>query len=506
MIMLGGNKGMKKKIVLLLAMLMILAVPMTSLAKDAEITKAQFLKDVLEAADVKVEEVNESDLADTIDAQYIPYVEAAYKKDIISDDEKLNTDKLITKEEAVIILVKVFGERVKLKNITQEMINEEMKFSDNDSIKPLSKQYITYALKNNMIKKNKNAFYPLMVLTEKTSKDMIQQAKKAQEKYFVRKGLSAGDMLVEADKKLRELKTYKADGKLEMNMKMNVEGLPADDELGQDLLNQGVNMDMDLILDMQVENPDKVYVKEVIKSNIDNPEAGLVDTENVIEIFMDKEIMYQKMTLTGDKWIKNDMSSIYGKLQSLQGSSPQNMSQLSGEQLEFFKDYAWYSDDEEIDGKEYYVVNADIDKEAYKKFFKEYAKKIMEATLEQQEQMNSLDEEAAAAAEMTKMFIGQMIEKMDIEISYKFYIDKETMNYEKMWMSQNVYMNMDQLISMMAEMSEEEEDTDLSNVKVEMVTHVEGEFDYKDFDGEVVFPVIKSEDIFQMGDTIMPQN
>lgn len=491
---------MKKKIVLLLAMIMILAIPMTSFAKD-EVSTAQFLKDALEVAKVNVEKDVESDLADVVDAEYIPYVEAAYSNDFISEDAKLNANKDITKEEAVVILVKVFGQRAKVNEVTEAMIDKTLKFSDKESIDPSAKPYITYAIENDLIKRGKATFQPTMTLSKQTSKDMIYFAKESAEKNFTRKGLSAGQMLVEADVNLRDLRTYKANGNMAMNMQMKAEGLPAEDEMSEQLLGQGMDIKMDIAMDMQIQNPDKAYIKQVMKSNVDMPEEASVVEENVIEIFMDQNVMYQKMELTGDKWIKNDMSSVLSQVQSLQGNNPQSMMQMSGEQLEFFKNYAWYGDDEKIDGKDYYVINADINKEAYKKFFQEYTAKIMDVALEQQQETNPLEDEAGA--EMAKALITQMLEQMDIEISYKFYIDKKTMTYDKMWMSQNIYMNMDSFIQMIAAMSEE--DTDLSEVKIEMVTHAEGEFDYTDFNGEVTMPVISEEDIFNFDAEIMTE-
>lgn len=491
---------MKKKIILLLSMLIIFAVPMMSFAKDTEVSKAEFIKAVLEAAEIETQEATESDLSDSIEANYVPYIEAAYKKDIISDYERLNSDKLITKEEAIVILVKVFGERMQVRGITEEMIEEHIQFTDTGSINPLAKPYITYAIKNQMIKNTKKSFYPLMPLNKKTSKNMIVEAKEVHEKYFTRKGLSAGKILVLVDKNLQEKETYKRSGKFDMNMTMNIEGLPAEDDFDQQVLENGINMNMTMQMDSHIENPNRVYTKQVIKSSTNG-----LDAENTSEVFMDESIMYQKMALTGEKWIKNDMSSLMSQIQSLQGNNSQNMYQLSGEQLEFFKDYAWFSDDEKIDSKEYYVINTEIDKETYEKFFEEYTKKIIDASLAQQQELNPLGKEDPVEIEMTKMTIQQVIEKMDVEISYKFYIDKKTMNYEKVAVTQNTYMNMDSFIQMFAAMAEED-DVDLANVKIEMVTHMEGMFEYFDFDGEVVFPEITEEDIFDLGSTMIPQN
>lgn len=493
---------MKRISVLLIAVLMLLTIPVMSFANEAQFTKAQFIKEVLDAAEIEVGELAESDSLDAVDKEYAPYIARAYDKGIISEDKELNLNNPITKEEAVIILVKVFGEKTKVANITQKTITKELQFRDNAHI--VAKQYITYALKNDLIKENKRVFYPIMPLEEDMAKKMIDYAKKAHDKYFTRDGLDADEVLVLANKKLEEQKTYKAKGNFDISMKMNVEGLPAEDELEQQMLDQGMNMDMVMEFDMMAENPDKAYIKEIIKSN-----TGEIESEETVEVFMDDSSMYQRMALSGEKWIKNDMSSIQNQIQSIQNNNPQDMTHLSDEELMFYKDYASYSEDEKVNGKEYYVINVDIDKEAYKKFFQEYTKEIMDASinasLEQQKEVADLNDQTQAELEMTKQFVAQMVENMDMEISYKFYINKNTKSYEKMDAQLDMYMNMDSLIQMFAQMAEED-DVDLSKIKVEMVMHMDGQFDYYDFGKEVTFPQITENDIFDMEKSMLPQN
>lgn len=495
---------MKRISILLIAVLMVVSMPVMSFANEAQFTKAEFIKKVFDAAEVEIIELEEPYSSDVVDKEYVPYIETAYEKGIISEDTEFYPNDPVTKEEAVIILVKIFGERTKVKDITEETIAKELDFTDSEYI--VAKQYVTYALKNDLIKENKKSFYPVMHLTESTSKKMIDYAKKAHDKYFTRDGLAADEILILANEKLEEQKTFKATGKLDMDMSMSVEGLPAEDEVEKELLDQGMSMQMVMEFDMQSENPDKSYIKEVVKSNT----AG-VESEDTVEVFMDGSSMYQKMTLSGDKWVKSDISSMQSQIQSLQDNNPQNMAQLSEAELAYYKDYATFGENEIIDGKECYVVNIDLDKEAYERFLKEYTQEIMEASmnasLEQQNEVNVLDEESAAELEMAKQLTAQMLETMDMEMSTKYYINKNTMNYEKADMSMNMYMNMDSLIQMILAMSEEDvDDADLSKIKVEMVINMDGQFDYYDFGKEVTFPEITEDDIFNMEDAALPQN
>lgn len=489
---------MKKKILLLLVMLTVLAATVISFGDDIEFSKAEFLKEVILVAEIEIQEDIESDFVDSINSEYIPYLEAAYRKDIISEDERLNIDKIITKEEAVVILVKVFGERMQVKNITEEMIEEEMDFTDNQSISPLIKPYITYAIKNDMIKDSRRSFYPLMPLNEEKAKDMIEKAKEAHDKYFTRKGLSAGEILELAGKNIEKLDNFKAIGKLEMNMSMKIEGFPAEDDFEQQILDDGMNMNMFIDMDMQIENPHRNYIKQTVRTN-----SNGIDLEDQSEVFTDESAKYQKTALTGDKWIKTDMDSVMNQIQSLQGNNPQDMAQLSREEMEFFKNYSWYGENEEIDGIEYYTINVYIDKDSYKKFFKEYVQQIIDASLEEQQELSTIEGVDEAEIEMSKMMAKQIIEQMDVEIHSKYYINKKTMNYEKAEIMQNMYMDMSNLMQTFAAMSEED-DVDLTNVKFEMLTKMEGTFDYFDFDGEVAFPEITEEDIIELGNIMLP--
>ncbi|SHK43956.1 hypothetical protein [Paramaledivibacter caminithermalis] len=495
---------MKKITILLISMLIIVSAPLASFANEQQFTKAEFIKEVLDAAGVKIDKTSEIESLENIDKEYIPYIEAAYKKGIISEDEKPDLNDVILKQEAAKILVKAFAIKGNIEDITEEMINKELEFTDNHSIDPKVKKYIAYGLRNDIIEGNKESFYPMMILTKEISEELIDYAKNSYDKHFIRDGIAADKLLVLANKKLEEDKTYRAKGSFNMNMTMNVEGLPAEDEIGQELLGQGMNMDMTTELDMQAESPDKAYIKQVIKSDTEE-----VQSENTIEIYMDGPTMYQKMDISGDKWIKNDMSSVYNKIQSLQANNPQSMSQLSDEQIEFFKDYARYGENVKKGGKEYYVILLDIDKETYKRFYEEYTKEIMDASLEaslkQQSENNGLEQKNEVEIEMAKQFVTQMINDMEIEVSYKFYINKNTKHYEKMDLTMDMYMNMDNLIQKMAQMFQDE-DEDLSKIKMEMVTHMEGQFDYFGFGKEVVFPKITEDDIFNMEDALVPQN
>ncbi|MCG8540659.1 MAG: hypothetical protein MJA82_12085 [Clostridia bacterium] len=481
---------MRKKVIIILAMIMIIIIPVISFGQSTEITKGQFIKKVLEAAKVEVI---------TTKSSFQPFIEAAYKEGIITEDEKLDGNEVITKEEAVVILVKAFGKRSMVNNMSQEAIDKQISFSDRYSIKSSSKPYIAYALKNSMIR-SERAFYPLKSLTEEMCEAMIIDAKKARKNLFYREGLLAGEMLELAHSNLKKLKTYRTHGNFKMHTKMNVQGLPDEEKLNEQLINQDRYMDINI--KAQVENPNRSYVLKVNKSD-----GAEIDFENEIEVFTDKYTVYQRFSLSGEKWIKRDMSSAASQLQYLESSNPQGMSMISKSQIEFFKNYAFYGEDEKIGNKEYYILHINIDKDTYKKFIREYSQNIVNKAFEKGAEMRHLNGDYdIELEEKVKQAIESMTEKMSVETKNKFYINKDNMKYEKIWMSQKLYVNMDGLIEIIEAMTEENKNLDLSSISIEAVTNMQGELNYGEYNREVNFPQIKPEDVLEIKDVIRRQN
>lgn len=476
-----------KKVCVILIAIMILSIPISSLAnnEDIGITRAEFVKELLIQANIDIEKVSETSLNDVIDAEYIPYVATAYKNGyILGDYKELELNESITKEQAVIMIVRVFGEKTGLKNISQEVINRKLDFSDNVSISPWAKTYITYALDKGLIKKDNSAFYPQMLLNENQANILISYAKNVYKRIFMRNGLSASDMLILSNEKNAENETYKQKGVMEMGIKMNIDGIPQEEmENNQDIanfMNEGTSMIIDI--DTQVQNPDKAYVKEIIKSS--EIEESIVQE---IEIFMDGSTMYTKM-VGSNKWIKQDISSLMNQIQSLSNNNePYKMSQLSDEELKFYKNYAIFEDDTQINNKEYYVISIAIDKDTFKEYYMEIIGKTLDSIVELQTNNLQLQEDIDFDEEEYRQMMMQIINQMEVEINYEFYINKDTNTYDKMSIVEDLYMDIDNSVLMT-----EEENTDMS---LEMITHIEGEFDFYDFNKEINFPIIEAEDI-----------
>ena len=483
-----------KKLCVLLATLLIFSLPFTVLANELEnnyITRAEFVKEVLTAANINVEEVSKSSFDDVTNPEYISSIETAYKNGLISGYGTLfKPDNFISKDQAIAIIVKVFGEKAGLKLISEEDINKNLSFSHNLTISAWAKPSLTYALKYNMVKQDNSIFHSNASLTKAQASSLIIEAKAIKEKMFIREGLSASELLVVANEKNSEYTSFKQKGTMDMNMKMLIEGIPQaelekNSEM-KDLLGNGIDMVIDI--DMHYQNPDKAYIIESIKTD------GLpMEANQEIEILMDGSMMYTRMK-PGDKWVAQDMSSILNQIQSISNNDPFKMSKLSERDLELFKEYARYENDTVLDNTNYYVISIFIDKEAFKKYYMEIMDKTMESVIKMQTENPQLQSDPTFNPELYKQMMVQMVSQMEIEVGYKYYINKETKGFEKLWVSQDVYIPMDQLIATLGELTQDE---NAKNMSIKMLNHSEGTFSYYNFNGEVVFPVINPEDIMK---------
>lgn len=490
-----------KKICVLLAVLIVIGVPVASLGMDntVYVTRAEFIKDILIAANIDVDEVLESSFEDVTDPHYISYIETAYENGIISGyGERFNPNENITKEQAVIIIVNTFGEKTALKGIPQEDIDRALSFSDHSDISGWAKPYIAYALNVGLVKEDSSAFNPQIHLTSDQAESLISEAESAHEKLFTREGLSASDMMMLTSEKSAAYNTYKQRGTMAVNMQMKIEGLPQEEiDSNQEiaaLLGEG--MDMYIDMEIQAQTPDKIYIKEVIK-------AGTIeeDMDQEVEVFMDGSIMYTKMAGT-DKWVMQDVSSIVSTAQSISGNDPYKVLQISNDELELFKEYARFEGDVELGDTEYYIINIYIDKDAYRKYYMEIMEKTMDSVIQLQTETVQFQENTDFNPDQYKQMMMQLISQMEVETEYKFYINKETKGFEKMWISQDVYMPMEQLMSMVKATVGE----DAPDFHVNMITHTEGEFIYYDFDGETNFPEIRPEDIMDTNQPLQMEN
>jgi len=216
-----------------------------------------------------------------------------------------------------------------------------------------------------------------------------------------------------------------------------------------------------------------------------------------VETFMDGSLMYQRMA-GSDKWVMQDLGSVMEQIQAISDREPYQMSQLSEDELRMFKEFARYEDDVEMDGKEYYVIGFNIDKDTYKEYYMEIIEKVMDSVVTLQMESPQLQQDPAFDPEQYKQMMTQLVTNMEVELSYKYYVNKETKFYEKMWLSQDMTMPMDQFMAEV--MATLEQDAPEFSVKV--LTHTEGQFEIYDINEAVDFPVITDDDIMDMNQPI----
>ncbi len=450
---------MKRFNVLLLVAVLLLSFSGLAMAEEAKVTRMEFTKMALDLGKIKVEDVKESTFKD-VKAEDISYVEAAYKNKLISGyGDLFKPQDPVTKEQAIIILVRALGEEA----FASKMVNEDLTITDKDAVSPWAKGYVAYGLKSGILEGNK-AFNPTELLGEQEAKDMMNKAKAVYDTKLTREGLTAMQMLDTADKKLKGYKTYKFTGKINMNGKVKA-------PQGEELIN------MEMLQEGQGENPETVYVKTTMTMK----DKEGTETKSTSEAYMKDRIMYMKID-GSEKWIKMDMNPMMNELEGIMGGSVGNTG-ISSEQLKMFGMYAKYEEEATIDGKEYYVIGIDVDKESFKKIYKEIMDKTMKISMDaamtadkENPEMKELAQDEEVQAQMQKA-IEEMIANMDMELGYKLYIDKKEKNYDKMDMNINMNMTME-------------------GIHTEMLMN--GDYKYFDFDQAVKFPEIKESDIETM--------
>lgn len=491
-----------KKTFLLLILILTLCVPAMAIAEPQQhITRAEFIKEILTESGAEIPDISESTFNDVTEPGLIPYIEKAYAEGIVSGyGDWFGPDELITKSEAIKVIVSVFGENAGFIKFIDEFADDFMftDFRDDGEIAPWAKPYIAYALDWGLIAEEGDTFYPGGLLTPEQARDMIATAKDTYQKRFTRNGLSAPNMLVLINEKLGELDTYKQRGTLHNNIIFLFEG-PAFEDIkeaeGFGMPPEG--MDMDITIEAFIQNPDKIYMKQRMALELDGL-GNDEQTDQQIETFIDGSSMYTKMEDL-DKWVHRDIGTFMAEIMSLANQEPHQRAQLSDMELEAFKKFARYEDDVIIDNNTFYVVSFDIDREAYKEFYTDFMEKVMDSVIALQTEDPLLAEDPDFNPEVYRQMMLAIVSNMEVEVSYKYFVNSETQMYEKVWMLQDAFMPMDQSI-MEAIPSPGEDVPDFS---FEMLNRIEGEMEIYDFNEDIEFPVITEEDIIEQADIML---
>ncbi len=434
--------------------------------QEAEkMTRTNFTKEIINTMEVEISEDLDLNFNDILNEDDIPYIATAFNRKIVKGDgSNFYPERAVTKEEAVIMLVRALG----VINIDSDEISEvEVKFSDSEKISPWAKSFISYAVKYEIIENNEGNFAPQKELTVLESKEMLNNFKEA----FVRDGLTAADLLQLANDHLTNQDSYKFKGSMDMTTEVNIptedNDVPTKEVLETKMDQEGV-----------FKAPNTIYVVSNSTTDI-NGEI----IEAMSEVYMKDNIMYIRSGETED-WMKMDLNNIMLELQSSLGvgmntgvtSPEQGFGQFSSEELELFGMYARYSENVNIDDKEHYVVKLDIDSEAFKEVYTEIINEVMDNMLEgemweQMKEAEGIQNEAQEESfkNIMRETMNQTISNMEIEMSQEYYINKEDKSYDKL--------NLKQLMS-----------TTVAGVETKV--DMDGDYEYYGFGEEVSLPEI----------------
>ena len=450
-----------KKVVLLLAMMLILSVTSVAMAQTeaSYMNRLDFTKAVLKTLDIQVVETTKASFKDIANPTDVSYVETALQNKIISGyGEYFKPENPVTREQALTILVNAMGEQGTVNKITAEEIKNVLTFEDQQMVSPWAKPYVAYAVMKGITVGKEGKLNSKAQLTHEDAKMYLEKAKQYYDKNLTREGLSAVDMMQLVNEKFSAFDNYKYRGVLNMETKMEV---PVEGHQ---------TMKMEMLQEGMFQKPQQVYVKTTAKVLGMEVPGG----DQTSEVYMTDNAMYMRMPQE-EKWMKMDMNPIMQEIQKLTGSQDMGNTVMSKEQMAALGMYATYGQDVVIDGKGYYVISASIDKEAFKKMFQE----IMEKSLSYFSEMAMKEGEVQPQVdqEVIKKQIMEMVNMMEVEMDYSMYVDKETKLVEDMKIKQNIHMNMGEITSHVSS---------------------EGTFKYYDFNGEVTFPEIKPEDVMEM--------
>ncbi|HOC08504.1 MAG TPA: hypothetical protein PKN88_03175, partial [Bacillota bacterium] len=253
----------------------------------------------------------------------------------------------------------------------------------------------------------------------------------------------------------------------------------------EEFLDGGMEISMNMEMDVSFQAPDRIYMKQSLVST-----AGVEEVMQDVETFMDGPLMYQRMA-GSDKWVVQDLGPAMEQIRTITDREPYQMAQLSEYELRMFKEFAKYEDDIETDKGQYYVISFDIDQEAYREYYMEIMEKVMESMVTLQVESPTLQQDPDFDPQQYKQMMAALVSGMEVELSYRYYINKETGLYERVWMSQDMAMPMEGFMKEVVESLGE----DAPDFSIKVLSHSEGEFEIYDFNGEVEFPVITEEDL-----------
>lgn len=317
-----------------------------------------------------------------------------------------------------------------------------------------------------LMKKKLTSLLCVLLLVVAFTSTAMAQSEEEFIQQLTREGIMASEMLERANEKVNQFDTYKYHGTLNISTEV--------------LTPMEEPQDINMIMDQEgvYQKPQKAYTKSIAKFVNVSKEGMPVPPEQVSEALMEDGTMYIRTGQT-DQWIKIDLNPMMKEMESLLGKKDAANIGMSKQQMEMLGMYASYDQDIQIDGKEYYVINVDVDKESFKKLYQQTMEHMFKYFEEIGKQKSTENDGAVPKfnSEEVQKQMQDMIEKMEMQVNYKFYIDKETKVYHVMEIAQILEMNLEE---------------------VKTQSNTQGKYEYYDFNKPVEFPVVNPEDIMEI--------
>lgn len=231
-----------------------------------------------------------------------------------------------------------------------------------------------------------------------------------------RDGMTPLDLMVKSTAETQKVNTYGMDGYMTMVMSAEADGNQASQA--------PVQMKMRMTGQLQ-NDPMEIYLKQTIDAGDETVPQG---TE--IETYMTAEKMYIKMP--GQGWLVQDMP--FGPEFWQQQQEFQSDPLRAAEQIKEMGMLLNFGNDVQIDGRDYYVVNATLDMEKFRAGYPKMLQQVMQGISGQG---------AAENQEEVQQVLQKLVDSMEMDYYYTVYIDKETLFTDVFKLDARIKMNMD---------------------------------------------------------------
>lgn len=437
-----------------------------SFAQEGFVKRVDFTKKILQMSNFKIHDSSYSvDFTDISHISDTTYIAAANRYGIVQGyGDSFRPDDYITKEQALVMLVRAMDEEPLALQMDEDKVNSLLDFEDADQISPWAIHSVAYLVEKGLIQTGENLM-PHSLITSEYSNDIYLDCKSYFDSNLSKEGYSAALMLEESSERLDSYNTYKFKGSMGVD---SVTTAPSADDIS---ITETENLKMKLIQEGMSEKPQRIYSKStttITPLSQEQEEKLQGMTTQSCEVYFDEDEYLMKMP-GDDFWVSMDMNPLVKDLNSMTGGNSIGSQSLTREQMKLFGMYSKFADDAKINGSEYYSIDVSLDSDAFNMILKEIVNKTLEyhgTGIKNASDGSSVSEDDI---DQLKSMLSSMVSNMSVAVKYKFYIDKETLDYRFMDIVQN---------------------TNISMGDISSTSNSTGRFEYYDFNTPVDFPEI----------------